>query len=137
MGKIHPMTFSLVSEHVFLCMIQTKFWLIKDLYNISNNSRWGHNDKITKLTRMHSSRMHTARSLTVSRCIPHTPPCHHAHPLCHHHTCPPLPQMPPSLPPCMPPITTHVPSATTHAPLVDRMTDMCKNITFANFVCGR
>ena len=22
-------------------------------------------------------------------------------------------------------------------PLVDRMTDMCKNITFANFVCGR
>ena len=28
-------------------------------------------------------------------------------------------------------------SCDTHAPPVDRMTDMCKNITFANFVCGR
>ena len=28
-------------------------------------------------------------------------------------------------------VTTHTP------PPVDRMTDMCKNITFANYVCGR
>ena len=26
---------------------------------------------------------------------------------------------------------------TMHAPPVERMTDMCKNITFANYVCGR
>ena len=33
-------------------------------------------------------------------------------------------------PPCMPPFATHV------AP-VDRQTDTCENITFANFVCLR
>ena len=52
-------------------------------------------------------------------------PCH-THPPCH--ACPPtthtpLPRTPP--PPCMPPLWT------------EWLTDMCKNITFANFVCGR
>ena len=87
---------------------------------------------------MHSSRMHTACSLTVSRhnlCMPpttrHTPwqPCM---PPCNH-TCPPQPCMPPGnhacplatmhapsnhacpLQPCTPPTTTHVPT-TMHAP---------------------
>ena len=54
------------------------------------------------------------------------------------HACPPeQPHMPPRA-------TTHAPQATTHAPLkqprtppLDRMTDTCKNITFANYVCGR
>ena len=49
----------------------------------------------------------------------HTPlPCM---PPYHTHT--PLPRTPP--PPCMPPLWT------------EWLTDMCKNITFANFVCGR
>ena len=51
-------------------------------------------------TRMHSSRMCTARSLTVSRCILCMAPRNHA--------CPPQP--------CTPPATMHVPLATTHAP---------------------
>ena len=72
--------------------------------------------KIPKLTRMHSSRMRTARSLTVSRSIfhaqPPSPPCH-ATPVAMHaslathapcHTCP-----------CHAPPTIHAP--TTHAPL--------------------
>ena len=55
---------------------------------------------------MHSSRMRTARSLTVSRSIccgthaplPHMPP-HHAHPLPHmppYHACPPAMHIPPA-----------------------------------------
>ena len=90
-------------------------------------------------TRMHSSRMHTACSFTVSHSICHTcTPCH-AQPLpcmppCH--ACPlpcmpschaPLPHTPPCMPPamyaplpCMPPCHSyppamHAPSAT-HAP---------------------
>ena len=53
------------------------------------------------ITRMHSSRMRTARSLAISY-LPRTPllPCM---PPCH--TCPP---------PCTPPPTTHAPA--THAP---------------------
>ena len=58
-------------------------------------------------TRMHSSRMHTARSLTVSRCIlcthpwqPSMPPSNHA--------CPPWP--------CMPPCDHAHPRATMHTP---------------------
>ena len=133
---------------------------------------------------MHSSRMCTARSLTVS----------HAHAICHGMQAPPpcmpptmhapmhilpatdvppacippatyppcmpptmhapLPCMPPAMhtsPPCMPslprmlppPCTApyhaplpamHAPSAT-HAPC--GQTHTCKNITFANFVCGQ
>ena len=124
---------------------------------------------------MHSSRMRTARSLTVSHrknhacpppqkhaCLPrkttHSPPSNHTRPLeqpCmppqSNHTCPPLEQ------PCMPHQSNHAclphephmlpppPGATMHAPPkqphmpppMDRMTDTCKNITFANFVCGR
>ena len=47
--------------------------------------------------------------------------------------------------PCTPPqsnhgpppgTTTHAPSGNHACPPVDRMTDTCKNITFANFVCG-
>ena len=105
---------------------------------------------------MHSSRMRTARSLTVSRRVlcmppqqPHMPPAtthapynhtpNHAYP--YNHTCPPQPCMsphnhthPPQ--PCMPPTTTHAPTtmldppATMHAPPVNRITDTCKNITF-------
>ena len=57
--------------------------------------------------RMHSSRMRTARSLTVSRRIPCTPPCNHACPS----TIPPSPQ------PCMPPHNHACPPATMHVPL--------------------
>ena len=147
-------------------------------------------------TRMHSSRMPTAHSLTVSCsnqrwgvCIPHmlpamhtalpcmspamhaphhacppathtpnhthtlpcTPPATHApttHAPCHacpHHTCP-LPCTSPAMHAphhacplsCMPP-TTHTPCHTCppcHA-CPTLWTYTCKNITFANFVCGR
>ena len=70
------------------------------------------------LTRMHSSRMRTTRSLSLSRSIcrgtcmpplPHTTPHHHA---CPRHACPP-PHMPPL--PCMPPHHAH-PLHATHAP---------------------
>ena len=78
-----------------------------------------------KRTRMHSSRMCTARSLTVSSrmsrtpppcqhaCYPlqphmtsrnHAPPHNHAHPLATTHVLP-QPHVPPQ--PCMPPATTH------------------------------
>ena len=74
--------------------------------------------KISKInkTRMHSSRMRTARSLTISHsicCGTHAPPAMHA-PLCHTHPLPlmpPMPHMPPChahLLPCMPP-TMHTP----------------------------
>ena len=66
-------------------------------------------------TRMHSSRMRTARSLTVSRRILCMPPHNHApfppatmH-APHNHTCP--------LQPHMPPTTMHTHLATMHAPL--------------------
>ena len=124
-------------------------------------------EKNLPLTRMHSSRMCTARSLTVSRRIlcmpprqkPHMPPgknhaCpprrNHAHPPAKtthapgsnhvhppgatmhaplsNHACPPSPPEQPRMPP---------PGATTHAPPVNRITDACENITFANYVCGR
>ena len=108
------------------------------------------------LTIMHSSRMHTARSLNVSHSICWQCACHTCPPS--HHTCPP-PHMP---------LVTHAPLAcmlpchachpVKHAPLPCTslamhapchaawppchawppcgQTDTCKNITFANFVCG-
>ena len=109
---------------------------------------------------MHSSRMRTARSLTISRhvlCMPpatmHGPRNHACPPqLCTppYHACPPQPCMPPlsCMPPCnhacppyhacphnhtcpLPPPTTHAPPPATHAcPPVNRITDTCKNITF-------
>ena len=86
--------------------------------------------KIISETRMHSSRMRTARSLTISRRILHTPPrekpCmpprkNHAHPPGSNHTHPPR-----SNHACPPGATTHAPpprsnharsplAATTHA----------------------
>ena len=142
-------------------------------------------------TRMHSSRMRTACTMTgraYHACPPspftmhapfamHTPLCHTHPPLpcmppfaTHaplHHTCPPREQpcMPPQEQPCTPPGSNHAcplgatmhppeqphthpweqphtppraiacPPATTHTPC--GQTDTCKNITFANFVCGR
>ena len=87
-------------------------------------SRFACTNGFFKLTRMHSSRMRTARSLTVSRRIPCTPPATmHTPGTVHapwHHSYPPAP--------CTPP-TRHVPPC--------GQTDTCKNITFANFVCGR
>ena len=134
-----------------------------------------------KSTRMHSSRMRTAHSLTVSpylvvsharppgsnhapwatTCTPlgattHLPleqPCMPPRATMHapqsNHACPPeQPRTPPrTTMHASPGATTHappwsnhtcLPGATTHAtPPLDRMTDMCKNITFANYVCGR
>ena len=122
---------------------------------------------------MHSSRMRTARSLTVfpylvvsHACPPleattHTPPEQpHMPPPCSNHThppratmhapqsnhaCPPsratthappeqphMPPMPPQKQPRMPPQSNHA-----CPPPVNRITDRCKNITFANYVCGR
>ena len=91
----------------------------------------------------------------------HAPLCHacpplpHMPPLCHtcppHHACPPsnhacppgatthTPQEQPRMPPRATMHTPHLhpPGATTHGPPVNRITDRCKNITFANYVCGR
>ena len=90
----------------------------------------------------------------------HTPPEQPCMPPRSNHTCPPGATMhaPPGATmhtplerPCMPPrATTHTPGATTHAPWEQPrtppceqprtpppgQTDTCKNITFANFVCG-
>ena len=86
--------------------------------------------------RMHSSRMRTARSLTISpylivsgrghvwhACYPcrTCPPAMHAP--CH--TCPPTMHAPPA---------THPPAMHAHPRW---QTDTCKNINFANFVCRR
>ena len=73
-------------------------------------------------TRMHSSRMRTARSLTVSCRIPTPPPraTMHAPPLRSNHACPPdQPCMPPPQEqPRMPPRCNHTcpPRATMHTP---------------------
>ena len=113
-------------------------------------------------TRMHSSRIHTTLSLTVSHsicCGMHPPPPTLHAPLCHTcprpcmppcHACPP-PHMPPTMhapchacpPPHMPPCHACLPA--THAPTPQHVpcmppcgqTDTCKNITSANFVSGR
>ena len=108
---------------------------------------------------MHSSRIRTARAMTgriswggayhAHLPLPHAcqPFATHA-PLRHtpslHHTCPPSPCMPP------PGATTHTPPGSNHAhppgatmnPLSNHacpphgQTDICKNITLANFFCG-
>ena len=84
--------------------------------------------KIQKETRMHSSRMRTACSLTVSRGIcwgacAHMPPATHAPPPCTpatmhapHHTCPPATHGPPAThAPCHAHPQPHMPPAM-HAP---------------------
>ena len=83
--------------------------------------------------RMHSSRMRTARSLTVSRsiCHAHPPlPCHACLPATHapHHARPPATHAPPAM---------HAPLCHAYPPPSCGQTDTCKNITFANFVCLR
>ena len=97
---------------------------------------------------MHSIRMRTVRSVTVSRRIPRTPPCNHTPPATMHappatthapcnHTCP-LQPCTPRLQPRTPPPHNHTCPLGKHAcpsgkhvrPPVDRHT--CKNITFAN-----
>ena len=125
--------------------------------------------KKNMFTRIHSSRMPTAGSLTVSpylivfaggACVACTPlpctplPCM---PPCHApcHVCP-LPHMPPTMhaplpctpPPCTPP-AMHTPPPCTPLPCMPPchappgmhppcgQTDTCKNITFANFICGQ
>ena len=87
---------------------------------------------------MHSSRMRTARSLTVSYHILCTPPSAtmHAPPqpcMPPNHACPPATTYAPQQP-CTPPSnhTPHnhaCPLATMHTPPVNRMRDRCKNIT--------
>ena len=91
------------------------------------------------LTRMHSSRMRTARSLTVSRsrsirqgggmCATHTP----------RHACPLLPHTPPPAmhAPCHTHPLPHTPPPAMHIPPVNRITDRCKNITLPQLRCGR
>ena len=99
-----------------------------------------------KVTRIHYSRMRTARSLTVSRniCHPrpprtpppamHTPPAMHALLSCTPPTPPtthtPSPGMPPAMPPS--PITTHAP------PRTETLTHATQNITLpqASFAGG-
>ena len=132
-------------------------------------------------TRMHSSRMRTACSLTIScriLCMPpwaktmHTPQQKPCMPLAKTTHAPlqkpcmlpqqkpcmlPLaktmhaPQQKPHMPPprsnhaCpleqphMPPRPPPTPTVSNHArpPPVNRITDACENITFANYVCGR
>ena len=106
-------------------------------------------------TRMHSSRMCTARSLTASchiLCMP--PRINHECPLEKNTQAPwEKPRIPPAAnthpspgsnqaphweKSCTPPgKTMHTPRATMHALPVNRITDRCKNITFTNYVCGR
>ena len=103
----------------------------------------------SNVTRMHSSRMCTARSLTVYHGICLGGHAWHAH--CHAH---PFPCMPPATHapchtcplPCMPPAMhtpCHACPPATHACLPCHacppcgQTDTCKNNTFANFVCRR
>ena len=105
---------------------------------------------------MHSSRMRTARSLTVSHRKNHACPPAGAT----MHAPPEQPRMPPQEQPCMPPQSNHAcppeqprtppqsnhtrPPGSNHArsPRSNHacppcgQTDTCKNITFANFVCG-
>ena len=88
---------------------------------------------------MHSSRMCTARSLTVSHRALHMPPLQthmpprQPHMLPRHHTCPPATMHTSGN--YAPPATMHTPHnhacspATMHAPPVDRITDACENIT--------
>ena len=76
---------------------------------------------------MHSSRMRTARSLTVSRRVLCTPPDNHAcplqpctpqqpcMPLCNH-ACPPATMYAPLAVTHVPPMTTHAPCNHTHPP---------------------
>ena len=96
--------------------------------------------QLNNKTRMHSSKMRTARSLTVSRSICRGHAWHACLPAMHapRHACPPLPHMPPAMhaPPAI-----HAPSM--HTPLSHMppspcgLTDTCKNLTFANFVWGQ
>ena len=99
------------------------------------------NSVLTKITRMHSSRMRTAHSLTVCRSIcwgaymARMPPCHACPPAMHGppcHACPPphhtCPHASPCHACCPPPRTPPPPCG---------QTDTCKNVTFANFVCRR
>ena len=100
-------------------------------------------------TRMHSSRMRTTRAMTsrISGGAYHAHPPFTTHtPFCH--TCPPGATIhAPRATTHTPGATMHTPKATTHAPpkqprtpppgatthpLVNRITDRCKNITFAN-----
>ena len=89
------------------------FWdKLSTNYNISSTEGVTLNFRLE--TRMHSSRMRTTCSLTVSHHILCTPPSNHACPL---QPCmpPPQPHMPPSNH-AHPPPTMHVPPPTTHAP---------------------
>ena len=131
-------------------------------------------------TRMHSSRIRTARSLIVSPYLVishagsppgttmHAPPGATTHaPLEQAHTPPGSKHACPPEQPCMPPQSNQAcpPGATMHAPQSNhacppwsnhacppgeqpcmppphgsnhaRLPPVCKNITFANFVCGR
>ena len=112
--------------HVYTCYVQ---YVPKECQNDTCTNLY----RVTlSITRMHSSRMRTARSLTVSRRIPCTPPQQPHPPPATTHT---------------PVATTHAPSATMHAPprnhqpctppSVDRITDACENITLPQLRCGR
>ena len=107
----------------------------------------------TGVKRMHSSRMHTARSLTVSRYLiisqahtpratTHAPPTqnNHTHPQSNH-ACPlgatkHAPPKQPHMPPCSN-HACHPPTEQPHMPPVNRMTNRCKNITLPQLRCGR
>ena len=79
----------------------------------------------TTLTRMHSSRMRTARSLTVSRSICHACPLCYTHPSpCH--ACPP---------PCMPPAMHTHPHHAMHAPPTMHAPHACPPAMHAPLPC--
>ena len=128
------------------------------LYTFQPKTR-GH-FKYVKLTRMHSSRMHTARSSSRHGGSPHPHGSRHPPPEQAPQVWawrPPPKARPLNFPPGCGPgnlqgmLGYHPPETcykacwdttcnacwdNTPSP-VDRMTDTCKNITFANFVCGR
>ena len=108
----------------------------------------GHLYESTVTTRMHSSRIHTAHSLTVSRSICHACPCHTCPPAMHT----PLPCMPPPCtppaththpamhipPPCMPHPNMHIPCHTCPPyPWTEFLTHASENITLPQLRCGR
>ena len=133
----------LLSVHLITCLPVNK----KDVWECSFKMNYGgqrkYRQRHTFKTRMHSSRMRTARSLIVSpylvvshACPPgatthappgatmHAPPGATTHAPQSNHTHPPEQ-------PCTPPGSNHA-----HPP-VNRITDACENITLPQLRCGR
>ena len=98
-----------------------------------HNSTPAPGNKFSNLTRMHSSRMRTGRSLTVSEGGVVV-----LAKIWRHHSPPPKSWRPPrKIGDLSPPKNWRPTRDQTTPPPVDRITDACKNITLAQLHCGR